>query len=158
MPSPAAPARTRPEESVVAAPLNLREEGRLRVLQALYDSAGTSRPDLVRRTGLSRATVSSLVADLITAGLVQEEAAPADLETRPTGRPAQPISLNPGAAYALGADIGHAHVRVILCDLTGKPVWNHAEATEADRAPHETLDLVADLIRKAMTHRDIPRD
>jgi DNA-binding IclR family transcriptional regulator len=53
--------------------MNLREEGRLRVLQALYDSAAASRPELVRATGLSRATVSSLVADMIAAGLVCED-------------------------------------------------------------------------------------
>src|SRR5579871_5587777 len=69
-----APLRAFREETAVNAPLNLREEGRLRVLQALYDSVRTSRPELIRRTGLSRATVSALVADLNPPGLVQEEA------------------------------------------------------------------------------------
>ena len=58
------------------------------MLQALCDSARTSRPELVQLTGLFRATVSALVSDLITAGLVQENNGPAEQENRSMGRPA----------------------------------------------------------------------
>jgi predicted NBD/HSP70 family sugar kinase len=145
------------EENIVDAPLNLREVGRLRVLQALHESVRTSRTELVRLTGLSRATVSALVADMISAGLVQEESGATEPETRSTGRPALSLSLDPSAAYAIGADIGHQHVRVMLCDLFGTPVWDTAVDKEVDRAPHETLDLAAELIGQAMRERDIPR-
>ena len=138
--------------------MNLREEGRLRVLQALYDSAGTSRPELARVTGLSRATVSSLVVDMIAAGLVCEDTGPAEPENRSMGRPAQPLSLNRFAAYAVGADIGHSHVRVALYDLHGSPVWDQAEVKEVDTAPHETLDLAADLIERALRECLVPRE
>jgi predicted NBD/HSP70 family sugar kinase len=137
--------------------MNLREEGRLRVLQALYDSAGTSRPELGRVTGLSRATVSSLVADMIAAGLVCEDNGLAEPENRSMGRPAQPLSLNRSAAYAVGADIGHTHVRVALCDLYGTPVWDQVEVKDVDGAPHETLDLAADLIERALRECFVPR-
>ena len=147
-----------PKESTVDTPPSLREEGRLRVLQALYTSVRTSRPELIRLTGLSRATVSALVADLITTGLVHEESGPSEQESRPTGRPAQPLSLRPSAAYAIGADIGHAHVRVVLCDLFGTALWDAVEAKEVDRAPHETLDLAADLIHRAMRECGVPRE
>jgi predicted NBD/HSP70 family sugar kinase len=138
--------------------MNLREEGRLRVLQALYDSAGTSRPELGRVTGLSRATVSSLVADMIAAGLVCEDNGLAEPENRSMGRPAQPLSLNRSAAYAVGADIGHTHVRVALCDLYGSPVWDQVEMKDVDGAPHETLDLAADLIERALRECFVPRE
>ena len=149
---------TVPKEFIVDTPPSLREEGRLRVLQALYNSVRTSRPELIRLTGLSRATVSALVADLITTGLVHEESGPSEQESRPTGRPAQPLSLRPTAAYAIGADIGHSHVRVVLCDLFGTPLWDAVEAKEVDRAPHETLDLTADLIHQAMREYGVPRE
>jgi predicted NBD/HSP70 family sugar kinase len=138
--------------------MNLREEGRLRVLQALYDSAGTSRPELARVTGLSRATVSSLVVDMIAAGLVCEDSGPAEPGNRSTGRPAQPLSLNRSAAYAVGADIGHSHVRVALYDLRGTPAWDQAEVKEVDTAPQETLDLAADLIERALRECLVPRE
>jgi predicted NBD/HSP70 family sugar kinase len=145
------------EEHVIDIPLNLREVGRLRVLQALHENVHTSRTQLVKLTGLSRATVSALVADLIAAGLVHEDGGTAELETRPTGRPAQPLSLDPRAAYAVGADIGHQHVRVMLCDLFGTPVWDTVLAQDVDRTPHETLDLTAELIGRALREQDVPR-
>lgn len=141
------------EESAIDTPLNLREVGRLRVLQALHDTDSTSRSELVQITGLSRATVSSLVADLLTADLV-EESEP-DNHARPTGRPAQSLSMRASAAYAIGTDIGHQHVRVALCDLRGTPIWNDVVATDVDRAPGETLDLAATLIRRALRERNI---
>jgi len=133
----------------------------LRVLQVLLASATTSRPELVRLTGLSRATVSVLVADLIAAGLVVEEnggSGTAEPENRSMGRPALPLALSRSVAYAIGADIGHAHVRVALCDVHGTPLWETVEAKEVDRAPHETLDLAADLVRRAMTEYGVPRE
>jgi predicted NBD/HSP70 family sugar kinase len=139
------------------APLNLREVGRLRVLQALYASERTSRPELVRRTGLSRATVSALVADLVHLGIVQEDDGFADSDARRSGRPAQSLSLVPSAGYALGTDIGHQHVRVVLCDLSGTPIWDRMVVKEVDRAPEETLDLTADLIHEALRDKDIDR-
>ncbi|MCW2884762.1 MAG: hypothetical protein JWL58_1624 [Streptosporangiaceae bacterium] len=140
---------------MIDTPLNLREVGRLRVLQALHDAESTSRSELAQVTGLSRATVSSLVTDLLAAGLVEENEP--DAQSRPTGRPALPLTLRASAAYAVGTDIGHQHVRVALCDLRGTPIWNTAVATEVDRAPGETLDLAADLIGRALREKNTDR-
>ena len=140
---------------MIDTPLNLREVGRLRVLQALHDAPTTSRSELAQATRLSRATVSSLVTDLLAAGLVEENSP--DAHVRPTGRPAQPLALRASAAYAVGTDIGHQHVRVALCDLRGTPIWNTAVATEVDRAPGETLDLAADLIMRALRETGVDR-
>jgi predicted NBD/HSP70 family sugar kinase len=145
-------------EPASVAPPNLREVGRRRVLQALHGAARTSRPELVRLTGLSRATVSALVADLVKVGLVMEEEVAAGPEERRLGRPAQFLSLVPSAAYAVGLDIGHQHVRVVLCDLTGEPVWNLAVAKDVDHAPAETLDLATALVGRAIRDHQIARE
>jgi predicted NBD/HSP70 family sugar kinase len=142
---------------MIDTPVNLREVGRLRVLEALHTTGRSSRPELVRVTGLSRATVSSLIADLIGIGLVTEDEGPEEPEPRRTGRPAQALSLVPTAGYAIGADIGHQHVRVILCDLFGAVMWEHWVAKEVDRAPEETLDLVAVLVGRALEETGVTR-
>ncbi|MET9220005.1 ROK family protein [Streptomyces sp. NPDC088197] len=143
---------------MIDTPVNLREVGRLRVLEALHTTARSSRPELVRVTGLSRATVSSLIADLITVGLVTEDEGPEEPEPRRTGRPAQSLSLVPSSGYAIGADIGHQHVRVILCDLFGAVLWEHWVAKDVDRAPQETLDLVAVLVGRALQETGVARE
>jgi len=144
--------------TTTAAPPNLREVGRRRVLEALYGAARTSRPELVRLTGLSRATVSALVGDMVRVGLVREEEIPAGPEEHRLGRPAQFLSLVPSAAYAVGLDIGHQHVRVVLCDLSGEPIWNAAVAKDVDHAPEETLDLATALVNQAIRDERVPRE
>ncbi|GAB3975888.1 ROK family transcriptional regulator [Actinoallomurus acanthiterrae] len=130
--------------------------GRLRVLEALHHVGQSSRSELTRLTGLSRATVSSIVTDLLSAGLIREGADTSDPATRPTGRPAQSLTLVPSAAYAVAADIGHHHVRVAVSDLHGNPIWDTSVAGDTDRAPRETLDLTADLIHQALREKGIP--
>jgi predicted NBD/HSP70 family sugar kinase len=146
------------DEVVAGAPPNLREVGRLRVLRALHETERASRPELVRMTGLARATVTALVAELTELGLVQEYDGPGPVETGRTGRPAHWLSLVPSAGYAVGADIGHQHVGVALCDLSGTPVWHHAEAREVDHAPEETLELVTELVGRALGETGVDRD
>ena len=51
---------------------SLRELNRLRVLETVRERGLVSRADISRETGLARSTVSSLVTDLQTAGLVVE--------------------------------------------------------------------------------------
>lgn len=118
----------------------------------------SSRSELTRLTGLSRATVSSLVTDLLSAGLIREDPDTPDPQARPTGRPAQPLTLIPSAGYAVAADIGHQHVRVAVCDLRGNLVADTAVANDTDRAPRETLDLTADLIHQALREENIATD
>ena len=98
----------------------LRSATRLRLLDELYRHPATSRAELVRRTGLSRATVSSVVDELERAGLVGEHDGPDAERPRNTGRPPILLSLVPDAAFAVGLDFGHTHIRVAICDLAGR--------------------------------------
>ena len=109
--------------------LSLRQMNRLRVIEMLYRHPGSSRTDLARWTGLSRATVSTLVQELGHAGVVEEHDAPDAAGPRPTGRPPVALSLVPGAAFAVGLDFGHQHIRVAVCDLSGELIvddWSAA--------------------------------
>ena len=51
---------------------SLRQHNLLRVVDALRAAGAASRADIARNTGLSRTTVSTLVADLHERGLVVE--------------------------------------------------------------------------------------
>jgi predicted NBD/HSP70 family sugar kinase len=138
-------------------PINLRDEGRVRVLRALQESGRSSRSDLLSRTGLARATITTLVADLIASGVVEE---PGDTNdgSRRTGRPAQPLAIVASAAYAAAVDIGHQHVRVAVCDASGTSVWDRVTAVDVDHTPTQTLDLAASLVDEAVSSQDIPRE
>src|SRR2546421_6092556 len=78
--------------------LGLRQMNRLRILEALYRHPGSSRGDLARHTGLSRATVSTLVEELVRARVAEERSddddatAVAEAGPRASGRP--PVLLS----------------------------------------------------------------
>jgi predicted NBD/HSP70 family sugar kinase/biotin operon repressor len=99
------------------APPSLRESNRLRVIQALQILGVTSRADVARRTGLSRSTVSTIVAALQAEGIVVDR----DADGRAAaggGRPPAPIALYPAAGLAIGVDFGKRHLAVALADLS----------------------------------------
>jgi predicted NBD/HSP70 family sugar kinase len=142
--------------AVTNEPSSLRDEGRRRVLQALHDNGACRRADLIRLTALSRSTVSSLVAELVASGIVEEHPASSPAGgLRGIGRPAVVVSMAPDAGYAVGVDIGHEHVRVAVCGLGGNAVAESESRREVDLAPQETLDLAADQVTHALSEHNI---
>jgi predicted NBD/HSP70 family sugar kinase len=143
-------------------PINLHRLGRVRILRTLSEHAYLSRADLVTHTGLARASVGSMVVDLIDAGLIEETSdlagAPGASSAPGVGRPPQLLSLAPTAAHALGADIGHDHVRVILTDLGGTPIWDQGENLDVDHERARALDTVISLIEAAVADTAVPRE
>lgn len=138
------------------APINLSDLGRVRVLRALTEKPWLSRADLVRMTGLARATVGSVVYDLMAAGVVRETGQAATVGSR-TGRPPQMLSLKPDAAFALGLDIGHDHVRVIMTDIGGTTRWDRTEAVAVDNDSEGALGIAARLVAAAIEECGVPR-
>src|SRR4051795_1951280 len=86
---------------------SLRRLNRLRVIRALRDEGQISRADIARRTGLSRSTVSSLVADLQADGLVVERPEPGSAHGAQGGRPPILLSFDASAGAAGGVGFGH---------------------------------------------------
>jgi predicted NBD/HSP70 family sugar kinase len=84
------------------------------VLTRLYLHGPASRFDLMKATGLSSATVSNVVTDLVADGLVAE----AGLLDSDGGRPRTLLEVRPGYAQVVGVDIGETHVQVGLFDWT----------------------------------------
>src|SRR3954464_13299124 len=87
---------------------SLRERNRRQLVDALRQRGSASRADLARLTGLSRSTVSTLVAALQASGL----AAGRQGAARPPqqGRPPTLLTLDRSAGLVLGIDFGHDQV------------------------------------------------
>jgi len=116
--------------------LDLRRGNRSALLRALYFDSPTSRQELGAATGLSPASVSSVVNELLDAGLVIEAGA----VNSDGGRPRTLIEVNPGYGKVIGIDVGETRVRVELFDLTlGKPL---ATADGPLEAGHHDVDRV----------------
>ena len=133
----------------------LRAANQRAVIGLLAGEGPMSRADLVRASGLSRTTVSSLVAELIRAGQVTET----DDRARPykggSGRPPVQVRLSAPAGGVVGVDIGHGHVRVAVADRLGAVRAEEHALVDVDAHGAEVLDRAAAMVRALAGDRDL---
>jgi predicted NBD/HSP70 family sugar kinase len=128
------------------------------VLQTAANSTDRpSRAAIAAATGLTRATVSALVDDLIAGGLLTE------LDPAPrigAGRPAAGLALRPDGPAGLGLEINVDYLAACVVDLTGSV--RHRFVTHADQRPLTpdaalaSLGEVAAMARQAAAADGLP--
>ena len=121
---------------------NVRASNMSTVLRNILALPGeVTRAGLSQRTGMTRATISRLVDDLVGAGLVRE-LEPGDGGGR--GRPANRLTPAEGSAVALGVEVDVASLDAMLVDIAGRELGHRRiERDFADSAPEETMALAA---------------
>ncbi len=102
------------------------------VLQLVHSEHTTTRAEVARTTGLTRATVSSLVADLIDAKLVVE----AGVAPSAGGKPPTKIRIDQGGRQLALLDLSARPFRGLLVDLLLQPIGDVALARSSD--DHDT--------------------
>jgi len=119
----------------------LRERNRERVIGVLRTRGRTSQADIARATGLSRTTVSSLVAELKDSSLVFE----VDVKEPHLrgGRPGVQLVLQDSSSTVLGIDFGHSHVLVAVADLAHNVLAERRCELDVDHNAEESLDSAA---------------
>jgi N-acetylglucosamine repressor len=121
------------------------------VLNVLRTGAA-SRADVVRATGLSPATVSTIVAELIARSLVVETG-----QGKSTGgRPPQTLKLNDKSNYVVGLKLRSHAISAVITDLNAEVV--HAEVFELPAgviAHAPVLRAVSDAVRDSISHAGI---
>jgi predicted NBD/HSP70 family sugar kinase len=120
------------------------------VLQTVANGADRpSRAAVAAATGLTRATVSALVDDLITGGLLSEH----DPAPRTgAGRPAAGLALAPDGPTGLGLEINVDYLAACVVDLTGSV--RHRFEAYGDQRPLSPAAALAALGRVAARARD----
>ncbi|BDZ49175.1 ROK family protein [Frondihabitans sucicola] len=127
--------------SVKALPQHNRVHNRSLVLQALFHLGAMSRADLARQSGLTRPTVSVLVAELEADGIVSEIGQREDVRV---GKPATLVEINADAFHMIVLDLSSADRFVgAVVNLRGE-IIERAEI-EIDGAVRD--DAIARVIR-----------
>jgi predicted NBD/HSP70 family sugar kinase len=96
---------------------SLRRANLALVLRHLRDEGSCSRADIADSTGLHRATVSSLMAELLERGLVREVGTE---RAGAIGRPRRAVALDGSHVGALGMEINVDYIAVHGTDLSGR--------------------------------------
>lgn len=125
---------------------SLRGANRALVVEAVQRYGGLTQVELTGATGLSPATVSSIVKELVAAGVVDVRS------TIRSGRRAQLVTIARRTGLAAGVDVGRRHLRVALADVTRDVVAEQSLPLPAEHRADTTLDraalLVVDLLER----------
>ena len=136
---------------------SLREGNRKRVVDALRERGLASRAELARMTGLSRSTISTIVADLLEAGLAGERDGQPSGESH-AGRPPVMVALNRSAGLAVGLDFGHRHLRVAVSDLSHTVLAETWCEMDVDHSADQGLDTAAEFVERVLDEAGVDRE
>lgn len=141
-----------------ASSLGRMREGNRRAVTARMAAQGPmSRADLARGTGLSRTTVSSLVTELIEAGVVVETSHRGQPHKGGSGRPPLLVALRPAQGAVAGVDLGHRHLRVAVSAPAGEVLAEEVTSLDVDEDARRALDRAAELVRTCLASAGLDR-
>lgn len=136
------------EKNAAARPLDVRRHNLALVLQRVAAHDRVSRAEVARLTGLTKGTVSVLVHDLLSAGLLVELGPQSSGQI---GRPSTALSLNGDRLCGIGVDIGVDYLAVCVSDLLHRVRYQRIESADnRDARPAHVLDRAARLVAGAV--------
>jgi predicted NBD/HSP70 family sugar kinase len=115
------------------------------VLRTIISNAPISRADIAQHSGLNKATVSSLVNELIEEEFIYESG-PGESSG---GRRPVMLLFNKKAGYSIGLDIGVNYILGIVTDLEGNVVYEQHQSIHNlsfDEMIHLTIEMIKNLI------------
>ncbi|WP_181769219.1 ROK family transcriptional regulator, partial [Streptomyces albidus (ex Kaewkla and Franco 2022)] len=124
----------------------MRQRNLSRVLYAVSGAGPVSRATVAARIGLTRASVSTLVEELLRAGFLVE-LGPG--RSGGVGRPGNALALTDLGPCGLGAEIGVDHLTVCAVDLRGQVrARTTEEAPNRDESPASVLARLGALVER----------
>ncbi|WP_242448215.1 ROK family transcriptional regulator [Cellulomonas sp. WB94] len=122
-----------------------------RVVGMLTTAGASTQAELARHTGLSTATVSSIVRAMVGRGIVTTS------PTTSSGRRAVLVRLEDRGIVPVGIDLGRTHVRVCLATLGYEVIAERSVALPHERRPHEGIDMATGLLADLLAESSVPR-
>jgi predicted NBD/HSP70 family sugar kinase len=134
---------------------DIRVANRFEVLRHIIAESPVPRQEIAVQTGLSLATVSTLVGELLDAGVLVE----VGFEDSGGGRPRGLLSVDPGAGVLIGVDVAETYVHVGVFDpglaaLTAVEEQLHPE----ENRPDQVVARIAGTVRSAVARSGVAYD
>ncbi|AEV84764.1 ROK family transcriptional regulator [Actinoplanes sp. SE50] len=122
------------------------------IVDVIRSAVTISRGELVDLTGLTQPSISNIVRELITDGIIHEIGS---LDSA-HGRPRKLIAINPANRFGIGFHLGPETVTCVAVDLTGGVVGREVVPLLPDEPWH--ADRLADRFEHFTAGLDLPRD
>ena len=107
---------------------DIRSDSRLDVLHAVLSAGETTRNGVAQSTGLSPATVVTIVSELLAEGIIEERKVTAGR----IGRPTATLAMNKARGFVVGMDIAETYISAVLFDAA----LNELRSVESARDEH----------------------
>lgn len=133
----------------------IRAANRTRIVDALRAEGPMTRAQLCESTGLCRATVSVLVGELFSRGLLVERPA---ASTRGNGRPVSELSLNRAGGVGIGIDIGVRHIAVAVGDSARNVYAERWWSRPVGHTSADGIDTLLSSVQEALREADAEHD
>ncbi|WP_165372731.1 ROK family transcriptional regulator [Pengzhenrongella frigida] len=124
------------------------------VLDLIRTHPSISRVELADRTGLTAATITHVVRELMTDGLVHETGR----VRSKGGSPRRLLELESEVLYAVGVQMERCTTTIVITDFTGRQIAMTGLRGVGQGTPQETLRTLAEHIEALLAHARIPRD
>ncbi|MFK4805206.1 MULTISPECIES: ROK family transcriptional regulator [unclassified Microbacterium] len=125
---------------------DIRSDSRLDVLHAVLSAGETTRNALAQSTGLSPATVVTVVNELLAEGIIEEKK---EMAAGRIGRPTALIGMNTDRGFVVGIDVAETYVRAVMFDTA----LNEVLSVESARDEHLLdPDSVVEGIGRTLDH------
>lgn len=117
-----------------------RDTNRATVMDLVMRRADLTRSTAVALSGLSKATVSPVVDELLVDGFVVEGA---DNQTVGRGRPSRFLAAAPALGYVIGVVMGITTTRLLAADIDGHTLAKHRLENRHSRPRGRTRRMAA---------------
>lgn len=126
---------------------DIRIANRFGVLREILATGAVSRQELATETGLSQATVSTLVAQLLELGLLTE----VGFQDSGGGRPRALVAVDPAAGILVGVDVAETYVHVDAFDPTLTVVASSEDRLHpAENRPEQVVGHIVGGVRSVL--------
>lgn len=136
-------------------PADIKRRNIALILETLVVSGPLSRADLARSTAISGTSISKLTADLLRAGVLDEDTGAQDGSA---GRPARRLRVRQQRRYVVGADLGASNTRLLLVDFAGAVVAQETFATDRTATAPMLLAAIDACLDRMLDVQTLPRD
>ena len=122
------------------------------VLRALREHGPMQRAELVRQTGLARATVMAVVEQLVALGTLRSaKPAASPIAIRSPGRPAEVLVLDPDAGRVVGLAFTYHEVRAVVANYAHTVLAELAEPLPLEQNWQSDLEIGVELVRRVLS-------
>jgi predicted NBD/HSP70 family sugar kinase len=133
---------------------DLRLGNRFEILRRLYRAPGVSRHEIAADTGLSFATVSNTVGELLALDLLVE----AGFRSSGGGRPRAIVAVNPGRGALVGVDVAETYIHAEVFDLRLQTLGTvDQQLHPEDNRPADVIAKVAAAVENVLGRHGVDR-